>query len=327
MLKTVIVTNHHGERYELPLSNPEESGFLIKNITGMGPVNTSINTSSGALSPGEFFNSSKIQKRNIVIDLIYYPEGQTVEELRLLAYRMFEVNTPIDVEFYTDHMAVVAHGYVESQEPTIFAEQCEVSISILCPDPFLYALGETQYSMSDLLKNFTFSFFNPDPLGETKTIEDTYYDGVYYDESTSVPDSTLVFGTYDTSAMKTIHNKGNISGVGLDIEIVIKDSGLSNFIFGNYTRDEMLKLDDDMLGAIVPNGLQNGDVITISSVRGKKSLIFKRLNQILNILPAKVYNSDWIYLDSGDNDVYYSCDAGSETIDVTLRYTEGYAGV
>lgn len=326
MLKSVFVTNHHGERYELPLSNPDASGFLIKNISGMGPIKTSINSSSGALSPGEFFNSSKIEKRNIVIDLIYYPDSGMIEDQRLLAYKIFEVNTPIDIEFYTDRGHVIAHGYVESHEPVIFSNQCETSVSILCLDPFLYALGETVFSMSDLVKNFHFTFFNPDPPGQTKTINNAYYDTAYFNTSTTVPKETLIMGYYDTNSVKTLHNKGNASGIGMEIHVHVKGETLTNFIFGNQTRSEYIKLDDAVLETSV-NGLQLNDEVIISSIRGKKSINIMRNNQLISILPAKVFNSDWVYLDSGDNKVYYSCDEGNATADVEVRYTAGYLGV
>lgn len=327
MLKSVFVTNHHGERYELPLSDYESSGYIIKNITGMGPIKTSINTSSGALSPGEFFNSSKIEKRNLVLDFDYLDDGGLIEDKRLNLYNIFEVNTPIDIEFYTDRTHVVAHGYVESHEPTYFSENCGVSVSILCPDPFLYSLSESTFSMSDLIKNFHFTFFNPDPPGETKEIEDDTYDGVYYSGTHEVPASTLLMGYYDTNSIKKLYNPGNASGIGMEIHILVQDQSIHNFIFGNQTRNEAIRLDDQMLNAIVPGGVQFDDEIVISSIRGEKSISLYRLNQVINILPSKVFKSDWVYLDAGENKLYYSCDEGSSGANVELRYTAGYLGV
>lgn len=308
MLKSVFVTNHHGERYELPLSDYESSGFLIKNISGIGPVKTSINTSSGALSPGEFFNSSKIEKRNIVIDLDYFDDGGLIEDKRLLAYNIFEVNTPIDIELNTDRGHVIAHGYVESHEPTFFNKECGVSISILCLDPFLYDLGESIFSMSDLIKNFHFTFFNPDPLEP-------------------LPASTLVMGYYDTNSMKVLHNKGNASGIGMVIQVLVTGETLTNFVFGNQTRNEFIAFDDQMLSNLLPGGLQHDDKLVISSLRGNKYIKVFRLNTEYNILPSKEFNSDWVYLDSGDNSLYYTCDEGTSNADVQLVYTAGYLGV
>ena len=43
MIKSVTITNHLDESIKLDLFNPEESGFIIKNIEGLGPVKANIN--------------------------------------------------------------------------------------------------------------------------------------------------------------------------------------------------------------------------------------------------------------------------------------------
>lgn len=316
MLKSVFVTNHHGEKYELPLSRPDSSGFLIKKITGFGPVKTSVNTSSGALSPGEFFNSSKIQMRNIVIDLDYYDQGGLIEDQRLLAYKIFEVDTEIDIEFLTDRAHVTAHGCVESHEPSMFSSTCGSSISIVCPDPYLYALANKEFSMSDLIKTFQFPFFNPDPQR--------------YDESDPpkpITESTIIMGYYDTQSIKRLYNPGNASGIGINIKVIVKSNGLTGFTFSNSTNGKTITLDDDTLNRLLPNGVQPGDEITISSLRGKKSITVRRGLSVYNVLPAKVYTSDWVTLDSGENQISYWCNGGENTAEVILYYTPAYMGV
>ena len=321
MLKSVFVTNHHGERYELPLFTPEDSGFLIKNITGFGPVKTSINTSSGALSPGEFFNSSKIEKRNIVIDLDYYPDSGLIENQRLEGYQIFEVNTPVDIEFITDKNHVITHGWVESHEPTMFSEACGTSISIICPDPFLYSTIEKQVSLSDLVRTFKFSFKNPDP-----------YDPPYDLTTDPRMEPTLKMGYYDNTSSKTLNNSGNASGVGTLIKVTVGVAGLSDFSFTNQTSNQTFRLDDGVINSIVPSGILIHDQIFINSNRGQKSVILQRGTRSTgytqyNILPAKVFDSDWITLDTGKNLVYYYCNGGNNTADVSITYTPAFMGV
>ena len=320
MLKSVFVTNHHGERYELPLSNPDASGFLIKNISGMGPVKTSINTSSGALSPGEFFNSSKIEKRNIVIDLDYYPDSGLIENQRLQSYRLFEVNTPVDIEFLTDKNHVVAHGYVESNEPTIFSQNCGTSISIVCPDPYLYSKSDKRFSMSNLVRAFKFQFKNPDP-----------YNPPYDLDEDPRMEPTLMMGYYDKNSIKSLYNEGNASNIGVLMRIVVGSAGLSNFVFGNISNGKTFTLNDDVVDNIVPDGILEHDEILVNSTRGHKSIILRRREndsyKEYNILPAKEYNSDWLTIDAGENNIYYYCNGGNDTADVSLTYTPAFLGV
>ena len=337
MLKSVFVINHHDERYELPLSNFEESGFLIKDISGMGPIATSINTSSGALSPGEFFNSSKIQPRNIVLNLLYYPDSGLIENQRRLGYKIFEVNTPIDIEFYTDKAHVVAHGYVETHEPVFFSEMCETSISIVCPDPFLYSRNEKIFSMSNLVRTFKF-YLSP----RTKPPENVVTDAAFknpdpYDPPYNLDpdhggdprmDNTLMMGYYDRSSIKKLYNEGNASDIGMIIRVVVSADGLTGFTFCNLTNGKRIEFDDDVMAQIVPDGgLLPGDELIISSKRGDKHILVRRSGNVYNVLPAKVYSSDWVTLDSGENELYYYCNGGDNTADVSVIYTPAFLGV
>mgnify|MGYP001033110678 FL=1 len=43
MIRSVTVTNYLGRSLKLELAQPEKSGFIIKEITGLGPATANIN--------------------------------------------------------------------------------------------------------------------------------------------------------------------------------------------------------------------------------------------------------------------------------------------
>lgn len=44
MIKSITVTNYLGDSIKLELARPEESGFVVKSVTGLGPGSANINT-------------------------------------------------------------------------------------------------------------------------------------------------------------------------------------------------------------------------------------------------------------------------------------------
>ena len=63
---TLIIKNYKGESYELT-HNYER--YYVKSITGLTPPSAVINTSVSGSYDGSFYNSSRLEQRNIVITL------------------------------------------------------------------------------------------------------------------------------------------------------------------------------------------------------------------------------------------------------------------
>ncbi len=81
MIRAVTFTNHLGDSIRLDLARPEESGFIIKSVTGLGPGKANINTTEIATNDGSLFNSSRMPSRNIVISLAYMWKD-SIEDVR-----------------------------------------------------------------------------------------------------------------------------------------------------------------------------------------------------------------------------------------------------
>ena len=135
MIKKIKVTNYLGEQLLLDLKNPQSSGMFISNIEGLGPVKSEVNIAEASTTDGGQFSSARLNVRNIVITLGFLL-APTVEEVRIKSYKYFPVKKKIKLLFETDTRTLEIMGYVESNEPVIFAKQQTAQISILCPDPY-----------------------------------------------------------------------------------------------------------------------------------------------------------------------------------------------
>lgn len=181
MIYKVIVTNHIGESLELELARPEKSGLAVTSIEGIGPSDASINTTDLATTDGSLFNTARLQKRNIVID-IRYLNAKTIEEARLLSYKYFPIKRNITLEFVTENRDVKIEGYVEKNEPDIFSDEVSTRLSIICPDPYFYDVIGNQASYSSITPEFEFPLdFSPLGYEETRD-ENNWYDSSHINE-------------------------------------------------------------------------------------------------------------------------------------------------
>jgi hypothetical protein len=129
--------------------SPATDPIQIKNIDGLGPVASQINTSPYGSIDGEFYSGASTGKRNIVLTIGFNPDWstQTVEGLRQMIYAYFMPKTQVKLRFTSTHMAQVdIDGYVETCEPNIFSKDPEMQVSIICPKPAFYGSSITVFA-------------------------------------------------------------------------------------------------------------------------------------------------------------------------------------
>ena len=107
--------------------------FSILRVDGLNPPPATINTSTGGTLNGTFFNSSRLEQRNIVITIS--PHGD-IETVRQKLYNLFPVNSEVQIRFKNANRDVTATGYIESFEGSLCDFPQTFTISIICPRPF-----------------------------------------------------------------------------------------------------------------------------------------------------------------------------------------------
>ena len=307
MLKSVTITNYLGNSvtYKIEGADPEDgSGLLITEIEGLGPTKADINMTQLATADGGIFNSARVNSRNIVIKA-RFTYANTIEEARLASYKFFPIKQPVTFHIETDSRIAETTGYVESNEPVIFSDECDMQVSILCESPYFLSVSEdgkkeTTFAGIDFL--FEYPFENEDlhePTLEFGNIVNKKENTVYYD------------GDAETGCIIQIHAVGEATNVT---------------IYNIKTR-EIMALDSDKLVALTGSGISYGDDITINTIKGQKSITLLRNGVTYNILNILGKDADWFQLAKGDNLFTFTADYGESNLQFKIFSQIVYEGV
>lgn len=304
MIHSVTVINHLGESLTLELMFPEKSGFVIRDINGLGPSKATINSTPIATGDGSMYNSARVSSRNIVLSLgfLFKPDIETV---RQLSYKYFPIKKKVQLIFKTDNRLCSTYGYVESNTPDIFSSDSGTQISINCPDAYFYSLGDdgtTVTVFSGVEPNFSFPFSN----------ESTSEKKIQFGIIRNTQEKNIIYtGEVETGVLITIH------AIGVASNITIYNTG---------TRD-MMKIDTAKLAAMTGSGIIAGDDIIINTVQGQKSITLLRNGVYTNILNCLDRDSDWFQITKGDNLFAYSAEVGNEYLQFRIENFTVFEGV
>ncbi len=156
MLTGVDITGPQGDTLQLSLTNP--NGYLVKEIEGLDPVAASLTSSSMAQVDGAQPQNARRDIRNVTMKLGLRPnyDSSTVQSLRSDLYSYLRPKQYVILSFYLDgNVYAITQGQVESVENSIFTQDPEVNISVLCYDPDLYAPNSQLVSSHTQADNIT----------------------------------------------------------------------------------------------------------------------------------------------------------------------------
>lgn len=301
MIKSIKITNHLGDSLELELSNPYKSGILIESIDGLGPVNASINFTELATSDGAIDNSARLTTREINLSL--QPLGKpSVEDSRLEIYRYFPSKQMIRFQIKTDNRECYTMGRVEKNEPDIFSDKETIAITILCPEPYFYALHDDSIVFRGVDPKFKFPFSN-----------------------NSLTEKKIKFGDLLFDKERQLWYNGDVEvGIVIKIHMLGDVKGLA--IYNSGTRAIMV-INDNKFKELMGSGIQHGDDIEITTVRGKRRIILIRNGMKYNIINTLDRPIGWITIARGLNVFAYAAREGISKLDFKIEYQIIYEGV
>lgn len=304
MIKSITVTNYLGDSIKLELARPEESGFIVTSVTGLGAGKANINMTEVATNNGGLFNSSRLPSRNIVISLKFMFK-ETIEDMRQLSYKYFPIKKKLTLLVETDNRLAEIDGYVETNEPDIFSKEEGSDISIVCPNPFFYSAGKDGIN--------TTIFYGVEPLFEFPFSNESLYECL------------LEMGRIQNQTEKTIVYSGDAE-IGVTIAIHAIGEARNITIYNTGTR-EIMRIDTDKLKAFTGSGIIPGDEIVICTVKGQKSITLLRNGKTTNILNCLDKNADWFQLAKGDNIFAYTVEEGRANLQFRIENRIVYEGV
>ena len=304
MIKSITVTNHLNESIKLELGFPERSGFLIQEISGLGPVKADINVSELSSVDGSIYNSARLSSRNIVFNLALL-ESPTIEDARQKSYKYFPVKKRIRLLIETTNRTAEIFGYVESNEPIIFSRQETTQISIVCPNPYFYSAGPKGKQItvfSGFEKVFSFPFSNE-----------------------ALSDKLLIMGNLLKNQNQTVLYDGD-SEIGFNIEIHSVGTAEHVRIYNVDTLENM-KIDTDKLVALTGQPIIMGDSIFISTIKGDKSIQLLREGVYYNIINCLDRDVTWMFLRKGDNVFAFDAEEGGVNLYFRIINQVIYQGI
>lgn len=302
MIKSITVTNYLGDSLKMELTRPQESGFIITSVTGLGPGKANINTSEVSTTDGAFFNSARVASRNIVISVKYLYKD-TIEEARQTSYKYFPLKRKVTLLVETDNRSAEIEGYVESNDPDIFSKEEGSDISIICPNPFFYdAYEKTVTSFSGIEPMFEFPFSN----------ESTTENLLIMSDIRDVTDRVIVYrGDQEVGVTITIRAKGDAG----DITIY------------NVNTTETMYVYSTAIEQLTGSAIKAGDEIVICTVKGQKSAKLIRDGLTTNILNCINRDADWFQLAKGNNTFAYNAKSGRNNLRVEIANRIIYEGI
>lgn len=160
---TTPANDYYIPRPMLAIPLDGSSGYVVKNIDGLGPVKATIVTIPYVGMDGGAYQTANVDMRNIVIKLGYNPSYVSSDpfgDLRRGLYPYLSPKMWVEMHFISTSMEEVSIvGYVESLEPSMFTAEPEVTISILCPDPYFSALAPIEISQVCQVTPETWEFY------------------------------------------------------------------------------------------------------------------------------------------------------------------------
>lgn len=261
--------------------------YDVLSVAGTGPPAASINTVNLAGFDGTWFNSSKVGHRNLVLTLNIH---HPIEANRLALYNIFRVKRPVKVRYKNSRRDVYIEGYVESFENNPWTQLQQPQISIICPKPFWLSASETSviFSTSNALFEFPFS----------------------------IPAEGIEFSTL-SQVTSAVINSGEIETGGI-IRFVAGADGIINPKFYNRTTQKFFGVDIELL---------HGDIVTINTNHGEKSVTLMREGATTNLLADRTEGSTWLTFEPGENEVSFGADEGSSNLVVSLSIVQKFEGV
>lgn len=256
-------------------------------VAGLNPPPAAINTVAVSGIDGTRYNSARLGERNVVIDL--HINGD-IETNRINLYKYFRVKHKIRIRYKNEHVDVYIDGYVDTFENNLFTMSQRPQISIICPEPYWKSTTETDLDFDTVTALFEFPF--------------------------SIPAEGIAFSELD-SISSMFFDAGNVA-TGAIITFTALANGVKNPTFYNRTTG-------DFFGVGVT--MQSGDVITINTQQGEKSVTLLRGGVVTNLINDRLTDSSWLVFEPGMNEVSYGSDEGASALRVALQIMQKFEGV
>lgn len=211
-----------------------------------------------------------------------------IENSRLTIYKFFRSKQPVYFYFANGSRNVFIEGVVEHVDGDLFEKSQTLQISIICPEPYFKALEETVTDLSQIAPLFSFPF--------------------------AIAEAGISFSEIVKTIEKNIYYAGEVE-TGFTIELRALAAVTDPTIYNEAGESFSIGLE-----------MQAGDVVTINTVKGSKTVTLLRDGVVSNIINKVKPNPTWFTLIPGDNVYLYSA-SNPDLVQVSFKHYALYEGV
>lgn len=281
---SLILQNEWNRSVEL---THNENLWQVTGISGLNTPAAIISTSAMTGFDGERFNSSRLDKRNIVISFVI---NGNVEANTMTLNSIIMPKRAITVYYKNRSSDLYIQGRVESFEYDKFSNQVAGQVSILCPNPCWMDKNATETLITPIIDLFEFPF--------------------------AIPEEGIALSEIADARSGSIINKGNVE-CGIQIEIEAMESIVAPTIMNMTTQQKIT----------VEEHIEAGHRIIINTTKGQKYVRKDCNCEESNIINKLQEDSTWIQLIPGENRFTYSALYGTENMRITINHRNLYGGV
>ncbi|MBO5841452.1 MAG: phage tail family protein [Clostridia bacterium] len=268
-----------GERLPLVGNNL----FDLVNVDGQTFAAASISSSSVSGADGSVVNNVQANARSVVLDL-RIKSSADVEDAKRAILKVVKIKQRGSLEWTQNGKTVVLSGIVESVDMPRWNNAVTLQVSLYCEQPFWEDFDDVLVQISEVVNLHYFT--------------DSADDMLYF------PVEGIPFGQYDATRTKTFHNDGDVD-VGMEISVVALDTATNPIIYDGNGNFFGVGYGDGERRVV----MQMGDVITITTHKGKKNVTMGGVSLLSKIKPK----STWLQLAAGDNTFAINSDDSNNT--------------
>lgn len=259
------------------------SGFVLTDAEGLTAADVAISATSLATHDGTIINSRQTQPRGIVLYLTI-KQSANVEAVKREILAVIKPKQTGRLQWVQSDRTIEIEGTVEAVSMPRFVNGVVMQITMYCAQPYWQ---DAEYILQQIklvspLHHFTVAF----PRG-----------------------AGIVFGRYDLDMTKKFYNEGD-TAIGAKITIIAT---------GDISNPLLERNDGTYFG--VNETMQAGDYITISTVKGAKSVT---KNGGENIIHKIKEGSTWLQLETGENVFTISEAGGTGNMYFNFEYKHKY---
>ncbi|MBP3573220.1 MAG: phage tail family protein [Prevotella sp.] len=270
---------------EMPLLN--NPYFNLTGIDGFTTVQSDIASITVPFVDGDTITNIQAQPRTVVLYL-KLRETAKIETAKRYIFQYVKAKLQCTLQLQQDGRDIELVGVVEAIDLPRFEQGCTMAVTIHCSQPYWQ---DVDFVVAEISQIIDLHYFPEDQGG------------------LAFPTEGVPFGAFDDDLTQELQNDGDVE-TGLVITIIALGDVTNPKIYNTQT-GEYIGINDT---------LQGNDAVTITTIRGQKTITKNGVNIIDKIAPG----STFLQLSPGQNEFTIIADSGISNVYFTLTFKQLY---